>query len=409
MKPWIVAAAVAFTALAALSLLTRSPQREALAARHFSPEEIARGRRFAQERRLLFWTSRAALLGLLSWLALSGAASRLAARCHALAGGRWWLAALLVGAAVFFAQQLVAFPWRLYGGLYHLRAWGLTERPLAGWLLDYAKGLALSAAIGGALLLGLYALMRAAPRGWWLAAALGSTLAGAFFAYLAPLWIAPLFNRFVPLRETAHAPLQPEIEALAAKAGLPLREVLVMDASRQGRHTNAYFTGFFGTRRIVLYDTLLSSHGAEETLSILGHEMGHWRRDHIVKGLALGGLGALAGFLLLQRLLEAAARDARFGLTSPSDAAGIPLLLLLSAAGGFASAPVQNAVSRAFEREADRDALLLYGHREAFLAAERRLARDNIADVAPSDFNVLMFATHPPVLERIALAEAGGS
>jgi STE24 endopeptidase len=228
-------------------------------------------------------------------------------------------------------------------------------------------------------------------------------LVGAFFAYLAPILIAPLFNSFTPLRATKHASLQPTIEELARRAALPIDDVLVMDASRQGRHTNAYFTGFFGTRRIVLYDTLLASHGEPETLSILGHEMGHWRRNHIAKGIALGGLGALVGFFLLARILEQA--GPRLGIRDASDPAAIPAILLLSALGGLLSLPIQNAISRAFEREADRDSLALYGHPEVFIEAERRLARDNIGNVAPSDLNVFLFASHPPTLDRIAMAE----
>jgi STE24 endopeptidase len=155
----------------------------------------------------------------------------------------------------------------------------------------------------------------------------------------------------------------------------------------------------------VLYDTLLASHTPDETLSILGHEMGHWRRHHIVKGIALGACGALLGFFVLSRILEWAAADGRFGFRSAADPAGFPMVLLLAALGGFVALPVQNVVSRAFEREADRDALRLYGHPEVFIEAEKRLARDNIANVAPSDLNLFLFASHPPTLERIAMAE----
>ena len=404
MRPPILAAALLFLGLVAWTTLSRSPEREARARRYFAPEEIKRGRRFALERRLLFWSREAVQLALLAWLLLSGSAARLAERCDALAGGRWWLASLLVGTALFFAQELLTFPWSVYGRLHHLRAWGLTERSFSSWLRDHVKALAVSGAVGGLLLVGLYALIRLSPR-WWLLAALGSTLVALFFAYVAPVLIAPLFNDFVPLRTTAQAPLQPAIEALAQRAGIPVRDVLVMDASRQGRHTNAYFTGFFGTRRIVLYDTLLQSHGEEETLSILAHELGHWRRNHLAKGIALGALGALVGFWLLARILGWAAAGGRFGLKHAGDPGGLPLILLLSALAGLLALPIRNAVSRAFEREADRDALELYGHPDVFIEAEKRLARDNIANVAPSDVNVFLFATHPPTLDRIAMAE----
>jgi len=380
--------------------------REEWALRYFSAEEIARGRQFAQERRLLYWTAEAAQTALLLGLLGSGLAVSLAARAATAGGGRSWLALLLVGGAVFAAQELIALPFSIYGGFTHLRSWGLTDRSFASWLIDHGKALAVQAAIGALLLLALYFAMRLWPRSWWLAAGLGSGVFSVVFAFLAPVLLSPLFNTFTPLRETRWAAFQPRILELAAKADLPVRDVLVMDASRQGRHTNAYFTGFAGTRRIVLYDTLLTSHTEDEALSILGHELGHWRHQHIVKGISLGTLGALLGFFALAQLLARASQARLFGITAPHDPAGLPLILLLAALGGFLSAPVANAISRGFEREADADALRLFGHPEIFVEAEKRLARDNIANVAPADLNVLLFATHPPTLERIAAAES---
>jgi STE24 endopeptidase len=178
-----------------------------------------------------------------------------------------------------------------------------------------------------------------------------------------------------------------------------------MDASRQGRYTNAYFAGFGSTRRIVLYDNLLERHTADETLSILAHEMGHWRQHHIVKGLVLGGVGAFAGFFVLAWLLSRAGSSGVFGFRSPSDPAAFPLILLLAFVEGFLAAPVENAVSRVFERQADRAALELGGSPDVFIAAEERLVRDNVGHPAPSDLAVALFASHPPAVERIEMAE----
>jgi STE24 endopeptidase len=185
---------------------------------------------------------------------------------------------------------------------------------------------------------------------------------------------------------------------------VPVDELLVMDASRQGRHTNAYFSGFGPTRRIVLYDTLLATHTPDEVLSVLGHEIGHWRADHIAKGIALGTLGALVGFLALDLLLRRAASAG--WLSNPADPAGLPMILLLSYLGSWLAMPVGNAVSRRFEREADAAALELAGRPEVFIEAEKRLARTNLANVAPTPLSVWLFASHPPVLDRIAMAEA---
>jgi STE24 endopeptidase len=404
MKAAILAVVLVLAGLCAVTTLARSREREAAALRHFSADDLLRGRRFAREGDLRFWSATAAQLLLLSGLALSGIAPVLAARCERASGGRWPLALLLMFGACFAAQWIVAFPFRVWA-FERLRAWGLTDRAFAAWLLEHAKAQALSLGIGALLVLALYLAMRLLPRGWWLAAGAGSGLVAVFFAFVHPLLIAPLFNRFVPLGETAHAALLPRVLEMAREAGLPAREVLVMDASRQGRFTNAYFSGFGPSRRIVLYDTLLERHTPDETLSILAHEIGHWQKDHIAKGIVLGTLGATLGLLVLALLLGRATGPP-FLLRSVADPAGWPLVLLLSMLGGWIERPVGAAVSRHFEREADAASLALFGRPEVFIEAEKRLARDNVADLAPSDPDVWMFWSHPPAVERIAMAEA---
>lgn len=405
MKPAIIAVALVLAGLCAVTTLARSPEREAAALRHFGAEDLARGRRFAREGELRFWSATAAQLLLLSGLALTSFAPGLAARCERAAGGRWPLALLLAFGACFAAQWAVAFPFRVWG-FERLRAWGLTDRAFAAWLLEHAKAQALSFGIGALLALALYLAMRILPRSWWLVAGAGSGLLAAFFAFLHPILIAPLFNRFVPLRETAHAALLPRVLEMAREAGRPARDVLVMDASRQGRFTNAYFSGFGPSRRIVLYDTLLERHTPDETLSILAHEIGHWQRDHVAKGIALGTLGATLGLFVLAFLLERATGRPPLLLRSPADPAGWPLVLLLSMLGGWIERPVGAAASRRFEREADAASLALFSRPEVFIEAEKRLARDNVAELAPSDPDVWLFWSHPPAVERIAMAEA---
>jgi STE24 endopeptidase len=403
-KAAVVAVVGAFLVIAALTLFMRSPEAEARAERYFNREEVQRFRRHAFERRLIFWSSTVLDLAFLGIVALTGVGSRLAGVGSRLSGDRYLLTALLLGAALFVAQLLLTFPLSVYGGWAHRRAWGLTDRTFASWLGDYSKAVAVSAFLGAVLLVGLYLLLRYAPRYWWALATAGTTLLGVFLAWVAPVVIAPLFNRFTPLAETPHAALGPEVQALVDRARVPVDELLVMDASRQGRHTNAYFSGFGPTRRIVLYDTLLATHTPDEVLSVLGHEIGHWRADHIAKGIALGTLGALVGFLALDLLLRRAASAG--WLSNPADPAGLPMILLLSYLGSWLAMPVGNAVSRRFEREADAAALELAGRPEVFIEAEKRLARTNLANVAPTPLSVWLFASHPPVLDRIAMAEA---
>jgi STE24 endopeptidase len=179
-----------------------------------------------------------------------------------------------------------------------------------------------------------------------------------------------------------------------------------MDASRKTRKTNAYFTGLGRARRVVLYDTLIASSTPEEVELVLAHELGHWRRHHIWKGLALGAASMLGALWAIARILALAAASGRFAFIHPADVRSLPLLLLAFLVLHLTTLPVQQAISRAFEREADLESLRLTGNPDAFIASEVHLARANLADIEPPRPIVWLLYSHPPVLERIAMAEA---
>ena len=355
------------------------------------------------QRRLLYWAGAGLHLAVFAVIVFSGFARKLA-DFFSRGGSPWLLTVLLVGCFCFLVEEAIALPIGL-ARLELLRAWDLTTRPVAGWLKDHALALGVSAVLGAVTLLGLYLLIRFFPRTWWALATVGFMLLTMGYIFILPVLISPLFNTFTPLTETRWSDLQDPVEELAKRAGVPVKEILVVDASRQGSHTNAYFTGFGSTQRIVLYDNLLKKHTREEVESILAHEMGHWQHNHIVKGTALGALAALAGFFLLARILRWAVNRPPFQLSAPFDPAGVPLVLLLVTVGEWLGTPVAYAISRHFERQADMVSLNLTGRPDVFIAAEKKLARDNISNVAPPLVSVWFFNTHPPAVERIQMAE----
>jgi STE24 endopeptidase len=404
MKAAIVAVVFLFVALFALTTFLPAPAARAEAEPYFPPRVIERGLERSLQGKLLFWSSTAVHLGVLAVVVFTGFARWLTDRCRRWTGDRWLATVLLVGILLFLGDAILSLPFGL-AALEWQRSWGLTHRSLGAWLNDHVLELAVSAVMSGVLLVGLYILLRFFPRTWWALAAAGGTLLGIGYVLILPIWINPLFNTFTPLSQTQWGKLQGPVKKLAARVGVPVEEILVMDASRRDCHTNAYFTGFGATRRVVLYDTLLQSHGEEEVLSILAHEFGHWQHNHIVKGIALGCGGAFVGLFLLAQILKWAVGRPPFLLTSPADPAGLPLILLAAALGSWAVMPVGNAISRAFERQADMASLELYGHPDVFIAAEERLARDNISNVAPNPLSVWLFASHPPAVERIHIAQ----
>jgi STE24 endopeptidase len=408
----VLALLAVFGVLFALTTFPQSPQaREKALQEKFTEQEIEDGYRLSVQLKLISWAGIFLELGFLLAIAGTGRARWFADRFDRWSGARWWLALLYMGGFCFLALSLLSLPLAIIR-LEVLQTWGMSHQALVDWLGDYGKRIGLSAGIGALVLIGWYALMRWLPRLWWAAAAaLGSVLAVAF-AWLLPIWIDPLFHTFTPLSQytnpkikvTDLQQLQTSIPKLAAGAGVPVQEVLVMDASRQGSHTNAYFTGFGATRRIVLYDTLLENHTPAEIEVILAHEIGHWQHRHIAIGLTLGSVALLIGLYLLSCVLRWAINRRPFMLHSPADPAGLPLILLLAFAGSLLTQPVENAISRHFERQADWTALELTRQPEVFIAAERQLARDNKSNLVPNPLAVFWFATHPPAWERIDMA-----
>jgi STE24 endopeptidase len=399
------------------------------ARQYFSEDEIATGLRYSFQRRLFFWAGTALEIGLLMALVATGAARRLADRFGLWvgyrgkpdAGGRtWkertiafarWLAVLaLMGSTYIVLHELLQFPINV-GRFYHNRAWELTERPFLDWLGEYGLALLVTAVIEAIAGVGLFLLLRWFPRTWYLLGTAGVAALAFLFAFLQPVLIAPLFNTFTPLSESQFARdpkwagFEDKVRTLTAKAGLTIDKVYVADASRQGTHTNAYFSGLGATQSIVLYDTLLKEHPPDEVESILGHEIGHWIHRHIINGILLGALAALVGLIVLDRILHWFIGRAPVYLSRLSDPAGLPLILLLGTLGAWVVAPVENAVSRHFERQADAASLNLAGMPREFIAAEKRLVRVNKSNVVPTSWNVWLFATHPSAVDRIEMAK----
>jgi STE24 endopeptidase len=222
-------------------------------------------------------------------------------------------------------------------------------------------------------------------------------------SYLWPVAVAPLFNRFEPVRDTA---LVSTVKELSAKAGLPVEKVLVMDASRRTTRANAYFSGIGKTKQIVLYDTLLRDYPLDEVEAVVAHEMAHWRQGHILKGIALGILGSFllwaALFLVIRTTL-----DIRWYMHYPAHTWIVAMLFFLLAS--FAASPAQNYFSRLMEKEADRVSVTLTENPGAAVRLQLDLAMKNLSDPAPPWFIRWFSYSHPAVLDRISIIREAGA
>ena len=373
------------------------------ARQYFTADELAKGRAYARGRYLLYGLRMALTLGLFGLLTLSPLSARIRDLSVSVAGGRVWLTIVAFGLLLALLYYAVSFPVSLYGNFLREHTFGLSRQTFATWAWDYTKGALINAAILLPLLILLYAFIRSDPVRWYLPAWVIVVLAMTLLAELSPILLDPLFHTFRPVQDQG---LVERLRALTDRAGLTVGPILEMDASQKTTKTNAYFTGLGRARRIVLYDTLLANSTPDEVELVVAHEVGHWRRHHIWKGMAVSAASALAALWLIARLLNAAADSGRFGFIHPADPVSLPLLLLLLLALTILTTPIQAAISRSFEREADLESLRLTANPRAFIASEVTLARTNLADIEPPRAMVWLLYTHPPVLERIAMAEA---
>jgi STE24 endopeptidase len=301
--------------------------------------------------------------------------------------------------ALGLMANLLQIPFDLYETFAIEQRYGFNTKTLRLWLMDLLKGLVLSGLLGGLLLSLFVTFVTKGGVHWWVWAWSLVGLLELLILWLYPVLIAPWFNKFDPIED---ADLEREIQTLMAKVGLRARGVWRMDASKRSKHTNAYFTGFGKSKRIVLFDTLLSSHTAEEILAVLAHELGHWKKKHILKQLLLAETISFAGFFMLAQLLPWPLLYQTFGFAEPIPYVGLFLIGALFGPLGYFAQPIGAAISRKFEREADDFALALVQRSEPMANALKRLAVDNLANLFPHPLYAWFYYSHPPLVERIA-------
>jgi STE24 endopeptidase len=265
------------------------------------------------------------------------------------------------------------------------------------WFRDHLKAAILGVLIGAPLLAALLWLFQSVPMAWlW-----GWVLVTAFslgLTYVAPTWIMPLFNKFEPLDD---GELKSEIHAMAEKCEFPLKEVTVMDGSKRSAKSNAFFTGLCDNKRIALFDTLIENHTVPELVGVLAHEIGHFKKRHIIKSLVIGIFTTGAMFFLLGLMMENRSLFDAFGVEKTSIYVSLVLFGLVISPVNELLSVAGNWMSRKHEFEADAYAAKVTGNPEAMANALRKLSKDNLSNLTPHPFYVFLKYTHPPVVERV--------
>ena len=315
-------------------------------------------------------------------------------------GRKWFFIIGLYFAIFALITFVIDFPLAYYQGFVREHAYELSNQTFGKWFGDSLKALLVSIVMGFLFLWIPYLLLKRSPRRWWLYTGL-LTVPFLFFVMLvSPIWIDPLFNDYGAMNDQA---LEAKILALAEKSGIEGGRVFEVNKSVDTQTVNAYVTGFLGTKRIVLWDTIIAKLSEQELLFVMGHEMGHYVLGHVVKGIFFFSL-------LILVMLYAAYRTAgglihrfkdRFGFDQLSDVASLPLILLLMNVFFFAVTPVALTFTRYMEHEADRFGLEVTQRNRAAATAFVKLQEENLAVPRPGWLYKLWRSSHPTLGDRI--------
>jgi STE24 endopeptidase len=328
----------------------------------------------------------------------------LSARMRTVAGeiGRGHFYPTLVAYVAMFMllMAVIQFPFDYYVGFVREHAYGLSSQKLSKWAADQLKGLGVGLVVAALVLWVPYWLLAKSPERWWLWSGMLALPVYMLTLFVVPLWIAPLFNKFGPMKDKA---IEAEVLSTARKAGVEGARVFEVEKSVDTNKVNAYVTGIGSTKRIVLWDTLLAKLKPAQTRFVVAHELGHYVLGHIWTSIllssALAILGLLGAHILSSFVL--AHFSARMGFVRLSDVASLPLLMLLLSLLSMAIEPAMLAFSRYHEHEADRFALDLTHDNHDAATAFVALQQKNLAVPRPGPLFRFFRASHPSIGERI--------
>jgi len=301
-------------------------------------------------------------------------------------------------ATVLILRTVISLPLTLYRVFVIEERFGFNRMTWGLFLVDLAKGLAVAVVLGAPLLLAILWLAGAAGRYWWFYVWVVLTAYSIFLHIVFPRFISPIFNKFSPVTDAA---LADRVERLLARCGFRSRGLYVMDGSKRSAHGNAYFTGLGASKRIVLFDTLVSRLQPPEIEAVLAHELGHYKLRHITKALILRSALSLLLLFVLGALADQQWFYEGLGVRTPAFAVALILFLLVAPAFMFILEPVMSLYSRKNEFEADQYAV---SHAEAaeLIAALVKLYKDNAATLTPDPLHSAFYDSHPPAANRIA-------
>jgi STE24 endopeptidase len=315
------------------------------------------------------------------------------------------LTGLIYMGALMLLYGILSQPFSIYATFVIEERFGFNKTTWRTYCLDLLKGLLLAILIGAPLLAGILTFFEYAGRHAWFYCWTVVIIYMLVVQYVAPTWIMPLFNKFKPIED---GELKSAILSYAASIQFPLKNVYVMDGSKRSSKSNAFFTGFGKNKRIVLFDTLIQQHTVKELVAVLAHEMGHYKKRHILQGMLLGILQTGIMFYLLSFIISYQGLFDAFYMSQVSVYAGLIFFGMLFAPIDFFVGLLMQARSRSNEYQADRFSVETTRDPGAMMDALKKLSVHNLSNLLPHPFYVFLNYSHPPVLKRVEAIEQMG-
>lgn len=308
------------------------------------------------------------------------------------------LMALLFFGIIALASDLIGLPFDLYHTFVIEERFGFNKTTGKTFVLDKIKGILLAAIIGGAILAIIVLIYEKSGDWFWLFAWISISIFTLFISYFYTTLLVPIFNKLTPLPA---GELRDAIEKTASKADFRLKDISIMDGSKRSSHGNAYFSGFGRKKNIVLFDTLINDHSVDELVSILAHEIGHYKKKHVLKGLLSGVLQTGILLFVLSLLLKSPVPAFALGATLPSFHMSVVAFGILYSPVSLVLGIIFNEISRRHEYEADSFAVKL-SQPGALQQALKRLSVKNLSNLTPHPWYVYIHYSHPALLQRLA-------
>jgi len=361
-------------------------------------EKQLQAKRYEKEKRLLGLASMVLSLVILLGFYFSGLSA--------------WLANLQIGNSIIWtfllyvlSFQMISvffgFPLSFYSSYVHEHRWNFSNHTVKSWLWEQIKGFLVGLILMLILLGLLFWIMALYPQNWWFIAGLAFAFVSVVLATIFPVVILPIFNKYTPVENKE---LTDTLERILSEGGLKSSGFFKEDMSRQTKKENAFLAGLGKTRRVVLGDNLMENMSVPEIESIIAHEVGHYKNRHIWKNLVIGTLEGMVAFFILNLAMRSI--FSQFLSSTSWNLTLFPVFIIM--AGGisvFLFSPFSNAISRYFEKNADRYALESIQDKKAFMTAMAGLADRNLSNAYPEWWVKLLYYSHPPVGERLAMAE----